>query len=287
MFDQRLSDNILTTSIDNRSSAILFFVVADNSTAFPMKVRCILCDTPMTINNGSNGLNTSNLVNHLNEQHFQLHAKMERRYPSMINLLNGVKFPTMNIEIVVFTRQTTLNNTFHITQVKAIENGSRKRGVKRREADDIALLIERTDSNAIERLQLRPPAKRICTSDVNHKIDAYKIVLAPVVSGLPLTWDRSRTESEEDEKDEAKAVFEYLLKSFIGTRSLFLHWKDEMIRDVKTVLRNIISRLQSFAICNLHRCLECYETSHSSSGRFSQCISSQYILLISIRQCTD
>ena len=64
-----------------------------------------------------------------------------------------------------------------------------------------------------------------------------------------MTWDRSRTESEEDEKDEAKAVFEYLLKSFIGTRSLFLHWKDEMIRDVKTVLRNIISRLQSFAIC--------------------------------------
>ena len=51
----------------------------------------------------------------------------------MINLLNGVKFPTMNIEIVVFTRQTTLDNTFHITQVKAIENGSRKRGVKRRE----------------------------------------------------------------------------------------------------------------------------------------------------------
>ena len=127
MFDQRLSDNILTTSIDNRSSAILFFVVADNSTAFPMKVRCILCNTPMTINNGSNGLNTSNLVNHLNEQHFQLHAKMERRYQSMINLLYGVKFPTMNIEIVFFTRQTTLNNTFHITQVRVIENGSRKR----------------------------------------------------------------------------------------------------------------------------------------------------------------
>ena len=54
----------------------------------------------------------------------------------MINLLNGVKFPTMNIEIVVFTRQTTLNNTYHITQVKAIENGSRKRGVKRREAEE-------------------------------------------------------------------------------------------------------------------------------------------------------
>ena len=135
-----------------------------------MKVRCILCNTPMTINNGSNGLNTSNLVNHLNEQHFQLHAKMERRYPSMINLINGVKFPTMNIEIVVFTRQTTLNNTFHITQVKVIENGRRKRGVKRREADAIDLSVERTDSNAIERLQLRPPEKRICTSDVNRKI---------------------------------------------------------------------------------------------------------------------
>ena len=54
----------------------------------------------------------------------------------MINLLNGVKFPTMNIEIVVFIRQTTLNNTFHITQVKAIENGSRKRGVKRRETEE-------------------------------------------------------------------------------------------------------------------------------------------------------
>ena len=202
----------------------------------------------------------------------------------MINLLNGVKFPTMNIEIVVFTRQTTLNNTFHITQVKAIENGSRKGGVKRREADDIALSVERTDSNAIERLQLRPPDKRIYTSDVNRKIDAYKIVLVLVVSGLPLTWDRSRTESEEDE---AKAVFEYLLKSFTCTRSLFLHWKDEMIMDVKTVLKNIISRLQSFAICNLHRCLECYETSCSSSGRFSQCISSQYILLISTRQYTD
>ena len=53
----------------------------------------------------------------------------------MINLLNGVKFPTMNIEIVVFTRQTTLDNTFQITQVKAIEDGSRKRGVKRREAE--------------------------------------------------------------------------------------------------------------------------------------------------------
>ena len=89
----------------------------------------------------------------------------------MINLLNGVKFPTMNIERVVPTRQTTLDNTFHITQVKAIENGSRKRGVKRREADDIALSSERTDSNAIERLQLRPPEKRICTSDVNRKIE--------------------------------------------------------------------------------------------------------------------
>ena len=287
MFNPRLSDSSLTTSIDNQTSAILSFAIADSSTAFPMKVRCILCNTPMTINNGSNGLNTSNLVNHLNEQHFQLHAKMKRRYPSMENLLNGVKFPTMNIEIVVPTRQTTLNNTFHITQVKAIENGSRKRGVKRREADDIALSVERTDINAIERLQLRPPDKRICTSDVNLKIDAYKIVLALVVSGLPLTWDRSRTESEEDDEDEAKAVFEYLLKSFTSTRSLFLHWKDEMIMDVKTVLRNIISRLQSFAICNLHRCLECYETSCSSSGRFSQCISSQYILLISIRQCTD
>ena len=202
----------------------------------------------------------------------------------MINLLNGVKFPTMNIEIVVFTRQTTLNNTFHITQVKAIENGSRKRGVKRREAGAIDLSVERTDSNAIERLQLRPPEKRICTSDVNRKIDAYKKVLALVVSGLPLTWDRSRIESEEDE---AKAVFEYLLKSFTSTRSLFLHWKGEMIMDVKTVLKNIISRLQSFAICNLYRCLECYETSCSSSGRFSQCISSQYILLISTRQYTD
>ena len=136
MFDQRLSDNILTTSIDNRSSAILFFVVADNSTAFPMKVRCILCDTPMTINNGSNGLNTSNLVNHLNEQHFQLHAKMKRRYPSMENLLNGVKFPTIKIERVVPTRQTTLDNTFHVAQVRAIEDGSRKGGVKRREAEE-------------------------------------------------------------------------------------------------------------------------------------------------------
>ena len=202
----------------------------------------------------------------------------------MINLLNGVKFPTIKIERVVPTRQTTLNNTFHITQVKAIENGSRKGGVKRREADDIDLSVERTDSNAIERLQLRPPEKRICTSDVNRKIDAYKIVLVLVVSGLPLTWDRSRTESEEDE---AKAVFEYLLKSFTSTRSLFLHWKDEMIMDVRTVLKNIISRLQSFAICNLYRCLECYETSCSSSGRFSQCISSQCILLISTRQCID
>ena len=136
MFDQRLSDYILTTSIDNRSSAILFFVVADNSTAFPMKVRCILCDTPMTINNGSNGLNTSNLVNHLNEQHFQLHAKMKRRYQSMENLLNGVKFPTIKIERVVPTRQTTLDNTFHVTQVRAIEDGSRKRGGKRREAEE-------------------------------------------------------------------------------------------------------------------------------------------------------
>ena len=54
----------------------------------------------------------------------------------MENLLNGVKFPTMNIEIVVFTRQTTLNNTFQITQVRTIENGSRKRGVKRREAEE-------------------------------------------------------------------------------------------------------------------------------------------------------
>ena len=136
MFDQRLSDNILTTSIDNRSSAILFFVVADNSTAFPMKVRCILCDTPMTINNGSNGLNTSNLVDHLNEQHFQLHAKMKRRYPSMENLLNGVKFPTIKIERVVPTRQTTFDNTFHVAQVRAIEDGSRKRGGKRREAEE-------------------------------------------------------------------------------------------------------------------------------------------------------
>ena len=76
MFNPRLSESVLTTSIDNRMSAILFYVVADSSTAFPMKVRCILCNTPMTINNGSNGLNTSNLVNHLNEQHFQLHAKM-------------------------------------------------------------------------------------------------------------------------------------------------------------------------------------------------------------------
>ena len=42
----------------------------------------------------------------------------------------------MNIEIVVFTRQTTLNSTFHITQVKAMEIGSRKRGVKRREAEE-------------------------------------------------------------------------------------------------------------------------------------------------------
>ena len=117
---------------------------------------------------------------------------------------------------------------------------------KRREADVIDLSVERTDSNAIERLQLRPPDKRICTSDVNRKIDDYKKVLALVVSGLPLTWDRSRTESEEDE---AKAVFEYLLKSFTSMRSLFLHWKDEMIMDVKTILKNIISRLQSFAIC--------------------------------------
>ena len=160
----------------------------------------------------------------------------------------------------------------------------KERSGREREADAIDLSVERTDSNAIERLQLRPPDQRIYTSDVNRKIDAYKKVLALVVSGLPLTWNRSRTESEEDE---AKAVFEYLLKSFTSTRSIFLHWKDELIMDVKTILKNIISRLQSFAICNLHRCLECYETSYSSSGRFSQCISSQYILLISTRQYTD
>ena len=136
MFDQRLSDSSLTTSIDNQTSAILSFAIADSSTAFPMKVRCILCNTPMTINNGSNGLNTSNLVNHLNEQHFQLHAKMKRRYPSMENLLNGVKFPTIKIERVVPTRQTTLDNTFHVAQVRAIEDGSRKRGGKRREAEE-------------------------------------------------------------------------------------------------------------------------------------------------------
>jgi len=64
-----------------------------------------------------------------------------------------------------------------------------------------------------------------------------------------LTWDKSRAESDEDEKDESKAVFEYLLKSFIAIRSTFLHWKDEMIRDGKTVLKSIISHLQSVAIC--------------------------------------
>ena len=42
----------------------------------------------------------------------------------------------MNNEIVVFTRQTTLNNTFHIIQVKAMEIESRKGGVKRREAEE-------------------------------------------------------------------------------------------------------------------------------------------------------
>ena len=97
-------------------------------------------------------------------------------------------------------------------------------------------------------MQLRPPDKQICTLDVQHKIESYKKDLALFVSGLPLAWDKSRAESEEDEEDESKAVFEYLLKSFIDTRSTFLHWKDEMIRDWKTVLKSIISHLQSFAI---------------------------------------
>ena len=181
----------------------------------------------------------------------------------MKNLLNGVKFPAIEIERVVPTRQTTLDNIFRISQERVIENGSRKRGMKERkdevevkerenEVDIVDLSIERIDSNPIQRLQLRPEDKRICTPDVNHKMEAYKKVLALVVSGLPLTWDRSRIEHEEHEEheeDEAKAVFEHLLKPFIGTRSTFMYWKDEMIKDVKSVLKNIISRLQSFAIC--------------------------------------
>ena len=86
-----------------------------------------------------------------------------------------------------------------------------KIGERRREVAVVDPSIEKTDSNPIERLQLRPLDKQIFTSDVKHKIDAYKKVLALVVSGLPLTWDRSRAESEEDEEDESKAVFEYLL----------------------------------------------------------------------------
>ena len=97
-----------------------------------MNMRCILCDKPMTVNNGSHGLSTSNLVNHLNEQHFQLYAKMVKRYPLMKNLLNGVKFPAIEIERVVPTRQTTLDNIFRISQERVIENGSRKRGMKER-----------------------------------------------------------------------------------------------------------------------------------------------------------
>ena len=77
--------------------------------------------------------------------------------------------------------------------------------------DVIDLSVERTDSNSYDRLQLRPPDTQICTSDVKHKIESYKEVLALIVSGLPLTWDKSRAESEEDEEDESKAVFEYLL----------------------------------------------------------------------------
>ena len=65
--------------------------------------------------------------------------------------------------------------------------------------DVIDLSVERTDSNSTDRLQLRLPDKQICTSDVKHKIESYKKDLALVVSGLPLTWDRSRAESEEDE----------------------------------------------------------------------------------------
>ena len=137
----------------------------------------------------------------------------------MKNLLNGVKFPAIEIEWVVTTRKTTLDNKFRISQERVIENGSRKRGIKERkdEEDIVDLSVERTDSNPIQQLQLRPEDKRICTSDVNHKMEAYKKILALVISGLPLTWDRSRIEHEEDEEHEAKAVFENLLKPFIGT----------------------------------------------------------------------
>ena len=105
----------------------------------------------------------------------------------MKNLLNGVKFPAIEIERVVPTRQTTLDNIFRISQERVIENGSRKRGIKERkdEEDIVDLSVERTDSNPIQQLQLRPEDKRICTSDVNHTMEAYKKVLALVVSGLP------------------------------------------------------------------------------------------------------
>ena len=37
MFDQRFSDSVLTTPIDNRTSEILFFAIANNSTTFLWK----------------------------------------------------------------------------------------------------------------------------------------------------------------------------------------------------------------------------------------------------------
>ena len=94
--------------------------------------------------------------------------------------------------------------------------------------------------------------KRI-TTDISRTLNIFKRVLSLVISDIPLSWSKSNQKLKnritDEEMEEERQVFNFLLFQTIGTHNEFYQYGVIMMNCVKEVWKSNIQHLNSFSLC--------------------------------------
>ena len=94
--------------------------------------------------------------------------------------------------------------------------------------------------------------KRIIT-DISRTLNIFKRVLSLVISDIPLSWSKSnqklKNRMTDEEMEEERQVFNFLLFQTIGTHNEFYQYGVIMMNCVKEVWKINIQHLNSFSLC--------------------------------------
>ena len=91
------------------------------------------------------------------------------------------------------------------------------------------------------------------TADISRTLNIFKRVLSLVISDIPLSWSKSnqklKNRMTDEEMEEERQVFNFLLFQTIGTHNEFYQKDLIMMNCVKEVWKSNIQHLNSFSLC--------------------------------------